>query len=104
MRVGSSISRMRPVLLLCAGFLLPPTWLEAAIRVSPPVVVLEGPEASGQLLVTDLQTDGRTIDLTRSVTYDVAAPAVVRVDAAGIVYPLAEGKAEIIIRQGTTET
>src|SRR5690349_900864 len=88
MRVRSSISRMRPALLLCTGVLLSMGPLEAAMRVSPPAVVLETPEASEQLLVFDAQADGRSVDLTRAVTYEVAAPAVVRIDPAGMVFPL----------------
>ncbi|MGE5192159.1 MAG: DUF1549 domain-containing protein [Deltaproteobacteria bacterium] len=103
MHVGPSISRMRPAILLCAELLLLSGRLEAAVRVSPPAVVLASPEGSEQLLVSDLQADGRTIDLTRSVTYKVVAPPVVRVDPAGMIYPLAEGKTEIIIRQGTAQ-
>jgi hypothetical protein len=103
MRVGISISRIRWALLLCTALLVGAAPLPAALQVSPPAVVLESPEASEQLLVSDAQADGRIIDVTRAVVYEVAAPAVVRVDPAGMVCPLAEGKSEIVIRQGATE-
>lgn len=77
--------------------------LVAAIRVSPAAVVLDRPEASQQLLVTETLPDGRNRDATRAATYQVSVPSVATVDSAGLIRPLADGKAEIIIRRGADE-
>jgi hypothetical protein len=42
--------------------------------------------------------------LTHSVTYEVLAPQVVRVDPTGLVSPLADGKTEIVVRHMSAET
>lgn len=98
------LTGVRLAIMLAAALSLTAARLDVAIRVSPPTVLLEGPEASEQLLVADMSPDGRSLDLSRSVTYEVAAPQVVRVDTAGMVYPLADGKTEIVIKQGTVQT
>ena len=77
--------------------------ISAAIRVSPAAVVLNRPEASLQLLVTETLPDGRSCDATRAAAYEISAAAVATVDSAGLVRPLADGSAEIIIRHGTDE-
>ena len=77
--------------------------LMAAIRVSPTAVVLDRPEASQQLLVAETLADGRNRDVTRKATYQVSVPAAATVDSAGLVRPLADGKAEIVVRVGTNE-
>src|SRR5665213_3303817 len=77
--------------------------LRAAIRISPSAVVLNRPEGSQQLLVTETLPDGRSRDVTRVAGYQISAAAVATVDSAGLVRPLADGAAEIIIRLGTDE-
>ena len=77
--------------------------LRAAIRVSPSAVVLNRPEGSQQLLVTESLPDGRSRDATRVVGYQISSAAVATVDSAGLIRPLANGTAEIIIRHGTEE-
>ncbi|HUR54464.1 MAG TPA: DUF1549 domain-containing protein [Gemmataceae bacterium] len=67
----------------------------AAVRVTPPAVVLDSPEASQQLLVTLETGDG-----TRAAKYEVADPAVAAVDAAGRITPRGEGKTEVRVRHG----
>lgn len=103
MHARFSKSRFRLAILLPAGLLVAISRLDAAVRVSPAAVIVEGPEASEQILVFEELADGRTIDLTRSVTYEVIAPQVVRVDTAGMVYPVSEGKSTIVIRNKTGE-
>ena len=70
----------------------------AAVRVSPANVALEGPESSQQLLVFAELADGRARDLTHAVSYEAVPPDIVSVDSDGLVLPLAEGKAEIVVR------
>lgn len=72
----------------------------AAVRVSPAQVALEGPESSQQLLVFADLADGRARDLTHTASYEAVPPGVVSVDSDGLVLPLAEGKAEIVVRSG----
>jgi hypothetical protein len=56
------------------------------VLVAPAAVNLNSPEASQQLLVT-----ANAADQTRRATYVVRDPVIVRVDARGLVEPLAEG-------------
>ena len=77
--------------------------LIGAIRVSPTAVVLNRPEASQQLLVTETLPDGRSLDATRAVIYQISVATAATVDRAGLVRPLADGAAEIIVRRGTDE-
>jgi hypothetical protein len=67
----------------------------AAVRVTPPTVTLDSPEASQQLLVTLDTADG-----TRSAKYESANPAIAAVDVTGLVTPKAEGKTEVIVKHG----
>ena len=57
--------------------------------------VLRGPDSSLQLCVTAKYTTGQLRDWTGKVTYTVAPEGIVRVDAAGTVIPLHDGKATI---------
>lgn len=68
----------------------------AALRVQPPTVLLEGPDATQQLLVSSTST-ANPADLTRRVRYQPANPSIVRIDEAGLVEPIAEGTTEILI-------
>lgn len=76
--------------------------LHAEVRVRPERVALSRPEDSQQLLVTEA-LEGRERDLTRTVKFVVAEPAIVRVDAEGLVHPLAEGETTLIIVAGGSE-
>jgi Protein of unknown function (DUF1553)/Protein of unknown function (DUF1549)/Bacterial Ig-like domain (group 2) len=67
----------------------PPTVTPAAVR-------LDNPEATQQLLVTG----PGPVDQSRAVSYEVANPAIISVDATGLVSPRAEGKTEIVIKAG----
>jgi hypothetical protein len=78
-----------------------PGFALAAPTVTPATVKLDSPEATQQLLVTAMGTNGQPVDQTRSVTYESANPAIAVVDATGLVAPLAEGKTEIVIKAGT---
>jgi hypothetical protein len=84
-----------PLQLIAAAVLFPAglpgvSWAE--IQVSPAVTILDGPEASQQLLVKKVTSDKVSIDLTRRVRYDVDDPRIVAVDDTGLVEPRAEGK------------
>src|SRR5579863_8460330 len=77
--------------------------LSADLRVSPVTVVLNRPEGSQQLLVTEVLPDGRNRDATRAARYETSVATVATVDSAGLVRPLADGAAQIIIRHGADE-
>ena len=72
---------------------------DADLVVAPITVTLESPEASQQLLVTTFAAaDGRHMDLTTKVTYELRDPSIATVDDRGLVRPRAEGRSEILIR------
>jgi hypothetical protein len=73
--------------------------LLAEVVVSPAEVVLVGPESSQQLLVTEV-AEGRRTDVTRQATYRIEGAAVAHIDAEGLVQPLAEGEAKLIVAAG----
>jgi hypothetical protein len=72
---------------------------EPELTVSPNKVVLEDSLARRQLLVT-----AATGDVTHACTYEVANPAVARIDDAGYVIPIGPGATEIAIRHGEVQT
>lgn len=85
--------------LLFAGFL---GWGSSPLSASewavvPPSVVLEGPEAALQLLVTETVRDGPQRDRTRAVRFKFADASVAAIDAGGLLRPLAEGFTELRI-------
>jgi hypothetical protein len=73
----------------------PPGTLNA-LQVEPATeLVLQGPNARGQILVTGVFSSGQQHDFTHQVSYKVAATNIVRVDAEGFVTPLADGQTTI---------
>lgn len=75
----------------------------AELIVSPASVRLDRPEASHQLLVTE--TTGATRrDATRVARYEHPAPIVARVDADGLLHPVAEGSSRIVVLVGDART
>ena len=58
-------------------------------------VILNGPDARLQLVVTGTRNDGELRDLTRQVGYEVAATDVLTVSESGLVAPLADGEATV---------
>ncbi len=75
----------------------------AEITVSPTSVVLDRPEASQQLLVHVSQADGRVVDVSRAVSYQIADPKLAVSEPSGLIRPLADGLTEIIIRHQEAE-
>lgn len=70
---------------------------KAQFSVSPATISFDRPETTQQVLVTQLAGPFWQ-DLTRQVEYIVADPAIIRVDADGLVYPLAEGTTQLTIQ------
>lgn len=56
---------------------------------------LVGRNARRQLLVTGVYASGQRHDLTHGVAYSVSAPAVLGVDAEGLVTPLTDGVSRV---------
>ena len=75
----------------------------AAVQVSPPSVTLDRPEATQQLLVSQVTAGQGNLDLTQKATYSVANPQIAAVDEEGLVRPLSEGQTEIVIRHEGVE-
>ncbi|MCH8923325.1 MAG: hypothetical protein IIA67_09295 [Planctomycetes bacterium] len=70
----------------------------AELRASPASVVLEGPEAAQQVLVSRFIAKGNSVDLSRSVRYQVVPPTIATVDQRGLLRPLAEGRGELVVQ------
>ena len=85
----------KPILAVILLLLLSFAPAQAALKVTPPAVQLDSPEASQQLLVTLDAGDG-----TRSARYEVADPAIAAVDATGMVTPKMEGRTEVRVQHG----
>ena len=69
----------------------------AALEVSPPQFNLDGPGASGQILVTARFADGTTADATRAAAFSIDPPCAA-VSPGGQVTPLTEGSARVVVR------
>lgn len=80
-------------------WLLSVSALPAAVRVSPALVVLDSPETTQQLLVTD-----GVVDLTRAVTFKVLRGDIAAVDTTGLVQPRGEGRTEIVVSHQGADT
>jgi hypothetical protein len=76
--------------------------LRAAVVVAPTAVMLDSPEATQQLLITDV-TPERRLDLTRTAAYQSLNPQIATVDETGLVTPRGEGKAEILVKHGNEQ-
>jgi hypothetical protein len=76
--------------------------LRADVQVSPARVVLTRAEDCQQLLVTE-KSGERERDLTRDARYIVREPAIIQVDADGLVHPLADGATTLSIFAGHGE-
>lgn len=74
-------------------------FVSAQISVRPDSIVLDRPEASQQVLVTD-QVGSQRTDLSRQVTYEVLDPKVIRINVDGLVHPLSEGTTQFVVRRG----
>ncbi len=71
----------------------------AELVVSPQTILLDRPEGSQQVLVTE-QAGSQRIDLSRTVDYAVANPAIARAATDGLIQPLSDGRTELVVRWG----
>ncbi len=70
--------------------------VRAQLRVSPETVMLNGPEASQQILV--IENNVGQIDRTRDVQLKIAQPQIASVDKTGMIEARGEGKTELLIQ------
>ncbi len=70
----------------------------------PSPLVLQGPNARAQLVVSAKFSSGQLHDYTRQVTYQAAPAGVVRVDASGFLTPVADGETTITARDAGGRT
>ncbi len=73
--------------------------VQAQFSVSPTAILLDRPESSLQVLATE-QAGLLRHDLTRQAEYVPANPAILRVDAQGLIHPVAEGTTQLTVRRG----
>lgn len=71
-----------------------------SLTVFPTSVVLDGMRAEQQLGLLGEYADGRHWELTRQATYRSSSETVAKVDARGVIRPVADGKAEIVATMG----
>lgn len=74
----------------------------AELKVYPGDITLASREARQQLLA-QASVDGRGEDWTRSATWQSSNPAVVKVEAGGLLTPVGDGEAVITAKQGNVE-
>ena len=72
-----------------------------SFRVQPQHARLVGNLARLQLQVTGSDERGRSLDLTRDVSYSISDGGVASVSKTGAVVPLASGTGKILVRHGT---
>lgn len=77
--------------------------IPVTVSLLPETVILEGPKATQQLLVQGRFPDGHDEDLTRQTFYRSANPGIARVDAGGLVHPVADGETTVTVKVGIRE-
>jgi uncharacterized protein DUF1549/uncharacterized protein DUF1553 len=68
----------------------------AALRVEPARVVLDSPETTQQLLVTEGPPTA-PVDWTRVASFKILDPSIATIDASGLLIPRGEGRTEVIV-------
>ncbi|MDX1943791.1 MAG: DUF1549 and DUF1553 domain-containing protein [Pirellulaceae bacterium] len=71
----------------------------AGADVSPKTVLLDSPESTQQLLVSE-PAAGRTLDFTRQAKYRSEDATVATVDELGLIQPIRDGKTVVVIEHG----
>ena len=71
----------------------------AEVQVSPAAIQLDRPEASQQILVTEVDGERRR-DVTREAKYEFAAPNIASIAADGLLRPAAEGTTQLVVKFG----
>lgn len=71
----------------------------AELQVSPTAISLDRPEASQQVLVTEVEGERRR-DVTREARFEIAAPAIVSISTDGLLRPATEGTTQLTVKFG----
>lgn len=71
----------------------------AELQVSPTAISLDRPEASQQVLVTEVEGDRRR-DVTREARFEIATPAIVSISTDGLLRPATEGTTQLTVKFG----
>ena len=72
---------------------------QAELQVSPTAISLDRPEASQQILVTEVDGERRR-DVTREARYEIATPTVATITADGLIRPTGEGTTPLSVKFG----
>jgi hypothetical protein len=74
------------------------------LEVDPPVVHIRGSDNTAQIVVTGLLDQNRAVDLTHhaDTRFECIDSKVATVDADGLVHPLGDGEATIVVHAGST--
>ncbi|AGA29534.1 DUF1549 and DUF1553 domain-containing protein [Singulisphaera acidiphila] len=74
-----------------------------SLEVLPAKAKLFGPQAAQRLVVIGAFADGSRLDLTSSAQFKVGDSKIASVDPHGFLHPVADGKAEVVVRVGSIE-
>ncbi|WP_417847220.1 DUF1549 domain-containing protein [Thalassoglobus sp.] len=69
----------------------------AEVQIHPEQIVLETPEASQQVLVTNIVSKVKSHDLTRNVSYEIVPAGLATVSESGLVRPVMNGRGELVV-------
>lgn len=75
----------------------------AELTVSPKSIVLDGPEASQQIIVRHGMPDERRVDVTRDATLRLMQGNSASVSGGGLIRPIAAGKTELVVQYRNEE-
>jgi hypothetical protein len=98
-RISFGLAIVSGMLSLPAGASDAPT----ALEVLPAKARLSGPEAVQRLVVLGVLADGSRIDVTPRARFEAEQPGVATVDETGVIRPVADGSAGVVVRVGEAE-
>ena len=67
------------------------------IDVTPQQVILQGKDASFQLLITGYSETGKATDLTRTASYRIDGESLVQLNDSGIIRSLQDGRTRVVV-------
>lgn len=70
----------------------------SSLQISPDLLEIASPESSDQFLVTAIDSTGRRIDVTRSVTFSLSSAGVATISETGRIDPLSDGEVTLTAR------
>src|SRR5688572_4336670 len=85
----------------CAQPAIPQSLSIETGRAKNGAITLAGRDAVQQLVVTGKYASGQLCDLTRDVKFAANPVGIVQVDSAGLIAPLKEGQAAVVVSSGS---